>query len=70
MQYNEGEIVGDSDALLDLPRDCKASALVDSTLYVVKIDSVKEVIQSYPVQEVKMRKLAEQKRALHKKQIA
>jgi CRP-like cAMP-binding protein len=38
--YREGDVVGDSDALLGELRDSKATALIDCTLHSIKIESI------------------------------
>ena len=41
--YQQGEILGDSDALLGLPRDSKATAMIPSTLYMLKMEECTEL---------------------------
>jgi len=43
--YNEGDIFGDSDALLGELRDCKATAAMDCTLHSIKIESIEGLLQ-------------------------
>jgi len=37
ISYSHGDMLGDSDALLGLPRDLKAVATTASTIYMVKM---------------------------------
>ena len=38
VSYGEGDLLGDSDALLDEVRDSKAIAQVNSTMYTLKME--------------------------------
>lgn len=45
MSYQEGDLLGDSDALLDADRDSKAIALVNSTLYTIKLEDLDDLFK-------------------------
>ena len=59
IQYEDGLLVGDSDALLELTRDCKAYSNVKTTiLYQIKMDQMKEILINFPEEHLKMLKAA------------
>ena len=69
-KYSQGEILGDSDALLSLPRDCKATASIPSTLYMVKMEDCADLFVQFPHMKSQMMRDAELKRIKHAKKIA
>jgi signal-transduction protein with cAMP-binding, CBS, and nucleotidyltransferase domain len=70
MTYKEGDIFGDSDALLGELRDCKAAASSHSTLHSVKMEQVEDLFALFPDVHSKMKKLARAKRAKQARKIA
>ena len=70
MSYKEGDIFGDSDALLGELRDCKAAATMHTTLHAVKMDQMDELFKTFPDVHYKMKKVAREKRAKHARKIA
>ena len=43
ISYGEGDLIGDSDAMLDEVRDSKAIAQVNSIMYTVKMEQLDEL---------------------------
>ena len=70
VSYGEGDLLGDSDALLDEVRDSKAIAQGNSTMYTLKMEQLDELFAQYQDAQAQMRRLADRKRAKHKKKIA
>jgi hypothetical protein len=59
IQYDDGQLVGDSDALMELPRDCKAYANYKVTvLYQIKMDQMDDVLKNFPDEHYEMLKAA------------
>lgn len=59
IQYEDGLLVGDSDALLELTRDCKAYSNMKTTiLYQIKMDQMNEILINFPEEHIKMLKAA------------
>ena len=48
MTYREGDHFGDSDTLLGLPRDCKATSEVRCTLYMITKEQFEDLLKEYP----------------------
>ena len=63
--YQEGDLLGDQDALLDEVRDSKAISLVNSTMYTVKMEHLDELFKQYDDSQKKMMKAAFRKRDKH-----
>lgn len=68
-QYGPGDILGDSDALLGLPRDAKAIAQVPSVLYMLKMEDCHQLFKQFPHMKLQMVADAEHKRKKHAKRI-
>ena len=69
MSYGEGDLLGDSDALLDEVRDSKAIAQINSVMYTVKMEQLDELFAQYQEAQEQMMRLALRKNAKHKKKI-
>ena len=69
MSYGEGDLLGDSDALLDEVRDSKAIAQINSVMYTVKMEQLDELFSQYQEAQEQMMRLALRKNAKHKKKI-
>lgn len=53
-----------------MPRDAKAQATEDSTLYVVKVQDIIDILTAFPKIQMQLIQEATAKRARHKKKIA
>lgn len=65
MKYQSGEMFGDSDALLDLPRDGKAIAITHLSLYALSVDQFENLANSAQQTCLKMIVQARKKRDKH-----
>lgn len=68
-QYSKGDCVGESDALLGLNRDSKATTQEESILYVLKLSSINPILDQFPKQKKKLHDAAVQKRHQHRRKI-
>lgn len=69
ISYGEGDVLGDSDALLDEVRDSKAIAQDNCVMYSVKMEQLDEIFVMYQDSQKQMMRQAMRKRERHRKKI-
>jgi signal-transduction protein with cAMP-binding, CBS, and nucleotidyltransferase domain len=70
MKYSEGDTIGESDALLNETRDCKAVPSEQCILYIIQTDQCQEIFAAYPEEFNKLKHNAYNKRQLHAKKLS
>lgn len=70
MTYKHGDMIGDSDTLLNELRDCKASATTDCVVHSIKMEDIEDLLADFKEMHESMREEARHKRLRHAKKIA